>query len=304
MATVTKKLNPAQIQALYKKLKPLAVRESQPQYTHWQLKTSEMTVTAYTSGKVVYQGKDVDWLKDDNDVPAKTKTGSASKNAPASASGRLANTFPQAGSDEVGNGDFLGPFVVASVIVPDAETAQILHDLKVTDSKAMTDEAIRKVAPRLLELLPCSIQVLDNTRYNEIYDRQTMNLNTIKALMHNQAYLNLIQKGHALPKLVVIDQFCQPKTYYSYLKNQPEVIRTIHFETKAESKYQAVAAASVLARWKFLQVMDALEDKYGMPLAKGGGAQATASAKKIQAKFGREELKHVAKLHFVNMNKL
>lgn len=311
MATVTKKMSPEEIQALYKRLKPHAKKESRPQYTYWQIKTSDLTITAYTSGKVVYQGKDVSWLADSPDTPAPEKKKSASPSVHDQGSLFEAHTvkaagyvFPQAGSDEVGNGDYLGPFVVASTIVPDQQTAAKLKELQVTDSKAMTDERIRQVAPRLKTLLPYSIQILDNTHYNQIYDHDTMNLNRIKSRMHNQAYLNLETKGFKLPDLKVIDQFCLPKAYYSHLKGVPKIVDDIHFETKAESRYPAVAAASVLARYAFLQVMDQLEQKYGMPIAKGGGPQATLCARKLKEKYGMDELKHVAKLHFTNTQKL
>lgn len=309
MSTVTKKMSPQQIKALYTRLKPFARRETKPQYTEWQIKTADMTVTAYTSGKVVYQGKDVSWLADEKTQSSQASSKSSasgtspSKVAPSKASA-LANTFPQAGSDEVGNGDYLGPFVVASTIVPTQEIAEKLQAMQVTDSKAMTDERIRQVAPELKKLLPYSIQVLDNTHYNQVYDHDSMNLNRIKSRMHNQAYLNLQAKGYKLPELRVIDQFCLPASYYNHLKGVPKIVTDMHFETKAESRFPAVAAASVLARYAFLQTMDKLEEKYGMPIAKGGGEQATICARKLKEKFGMEELKHVAKLHFVNTTKL
>lgn len=58
-------------------------------------------------------------------------------------------------------------------------------------------------------------------------------------------------KGNPLPSLSVVDQFVQEKSYYHYLEGQDNVVKDLHFETKAESKYLAVAAASVLARATF-----------------------------------------------------
>lgn len=310
MATVTKTMSPSEIEALYQRISPQARRISQPQYTHWQIRLSDMSVTAYQSGKVVFQGADVSWLADEAGSHSRAKTTGSSKTSSkktacqSSSSASLCQTFPQAGSDEVGNGDYLGPFVVAAVIIPDAATAQKLEALQITDSKAMTDTAIRKVAPVIKTLVPWSIQILDNAHYNQIYNRDTMNLNTIKARMHNQAYLNLRNKGFTLPERIVIDQFCLPKTYYSHLRGVAEVISSIHFETKAESKYPAVAAASVLAREAFLRTLDQMEEKYGMPIAKGGGEQATRCAQKFVEKYGAETLSQIAKLHFSNTQKV
>lgn len=300
MSTVTKTMSDSQIASLYQKLKPLAKSESKPQYTRWMIKTSDMTVTAYTSGKVVFQGKDVDWLADE----PKTAPASRTKKDSRGPSPKAGSTFPQAGSDEVGTGDYIGPVVVAATIVENEETARKLKSMGVGDSKAMTDEAILKIGPELKAMLPHSIIYLDNERYNKVYDPAAMNLNKIKAWMHNQVYLNLQTKGYTLPALCVVDQFCQPSAYYRYLQGQKDVVGTLTFQTKAESAYPAVAAASVLARYTFLKVWESLEKEAGIPLQKGGGPKATQSAQQLLARFGQEGLAHYVKLHFANTSLL
>ena len=302
MTTVTKTMSPEAIQTLYAKVKPLALRETKPQYTLWQLKTSEVTITAYQSGKVVFQGKDVSWLVDEEDTQ-KEASKRAKTNKTASVS-KTTSQFPQAGSDEVGTGDYLGPLVVAAAIVPNEKIASQLEALHITDSKAMTDAFIRQVAPKIAKLLPYCVIVLSNERYNALYNPQSMNLNKLKAQAHNQAYLRLQKKGNPIPNLAVVDQFCAPRLYFSYLKDSKEVFQALHFETKAESKYPAVAAASVLARFAFLQAMDQLEKQYGMSFAKGGGQKATQSAQEFVDKYGKDQLKYVAKLHFINATRL
>lgn len=308
MPTESIKLSPSQIDALYSKLKPFAKKESKPQYTLWQIRTDELNVAAYQSGKVVISGKEIDWLVDDLKAKAKADASLApakSKKALTNSfSSTLYQTYPQAGSDEVGNGDYLGPFVVAGVIIDSEETAKKVEALQVADSKAMSDEAILKVASKLMELVPYSVQILTNVHYNEIYDPNTRHLNYIKAMMHNQTYLNLLQKGYTLPSLCVIDQFCTPKRYFELLRNNPNVYRNLHFETKAESHFIAVAAASVIARYHFLQVWQKMEVKYGMTFAKGGGNAATKSAQEFIDRYGRKHLNEVAKLHFVNTSRL
>lgn len=47
--------------------------------------------------------------------------------------------FPQAGSDEVGTGDYFGPVVVSAVIVS-KENEDVLRNLKIQDSKQINDE--------------------------------------------------------------------------------------------------------------------------------------------------------------------
>ena len=81
-------------------------------------------------------------------------------------------------------------------------------------------------------------------------------------------------------------------------------MRGIHFETKAEDKYPAVGAASVLARYAFLTRMDTLEKEYDMPFAKGGGAQADKSAVEFCRRYGYERLPEIAKMHFKNTERV
>ena len=314
MPTKSVKLSANQIEALYKRLQPHAKKESQPQYTLWQIRTDSINVCAYQSGKVVISGQDIDWLVEDLEAlatqsalfkttkqPTKKMTSISFQDNQVT---NLAHTFPQAGSDEVGNGDYLGPFVVASVIIENEDIAKQLIAMKITDSKAMTDQMIIKVAPKLMELVPYSVQVLSPSHNNKIYDPKNHHLNYIKAMMHNQAYLNLGQKGYALPQLKIVDQFCSPKRYFELLYDISQIVRPIHFETKAESKYISVACASVIARYHFLQYWEKMEEKYDLKFSKGGGAQATKCAQEFVDRYGYNRLYEIAKLHFVNTQRL
>ena len=56
----------------------------------------------------------------------------------------------QIGSDEVGVGDFLLPMVVVAAFVR-GKDLKILEDFGVKDSKKLTDEKIREIAPGLLK---------------------------------------------------------------------------------------------------------------------------------------------------------
>ena len=268
-----------------------AFRDAQvktPQYAKWQLKPENCTITCYTSGKTVFQGKDCEVyaapFTDTEDAPA--------AGIPAS--------FPQAGSDEVGTGDYFGPVCVCACIVR-AEDISLLQELHVQDSKALDDRLIRKAGPQLTAALPHSLLILDPAKYNTVHE--TNNMNVIKAKMHNQAYVNL-QKKAELPKLCVIDQFMPEENYYRAVKNEPAVIRGIRFETKAENKYPAVAAASVIARYAFLLYWDRMEETYGMTFNKGGGKNADESAAEFVRRYGFEKLRETAKIHFANTKKI
>ncbi len=304
MAVKTVKMSPAEISRLYQRIKPFAVRETKPQYTYWQIRTeSGLTVTPYTSGKVVFQGNDLDFLESDGSASPSSETGVSRKNGNREPS--LTLSYPMAGSDEVGTGDFFGPIVTAAVIVENEEQARWLKSLHVTDSKAMNDEVIRKTAPLIEEKLCCSVRILSNPAYNDLHQKLG-NIKMILAMQHNQAYLDLTEKGCALPGRVIVDQFCAPSSYFTYLKKAgvENIIRNIHFETRAESRYPAVAAASVLARYYFLKCMENLSEKYGIQISKGAGAPADQSGRKLLEQHSPSVLYECAKIHFANMNKI
>lgn len=246
-------------------------------YTEYQLRLENCVITAYTSGKVVFQGKD-----------AEVYAAYLLKN-------RTNKTH--AGSDEVGTGDYFGPVCVCACIVKD-EDEDWIKQLGIKDSKQLTDLQMLKIAPLLMNQLDYSLLILDNARYN--YVHETNNLNAIKAKLHNQAYLNLVNKGRQLPSLVVIDQFTPEANYYRYLKEEKQVVKGIHFETKAENKYLAVACASIIARYGFLKAWEALENHYKMTFTKGAGPNVDQDALSFVNQYGWDELKNIAKLHFKN----
>lgn len=259
-----------------------------PQYAKWQLRCENCVITCYTSGKTVFQGKDAKvyaspFLHEEERTLLYSR-----------------ETLPQAGSDEVGTGDYFGPVVVCACII-DASTDTLLKQLGTRDSKQLSDTEILKIAPELINKVPHSLLIVDNAKYNQVH--QTNNLNAIKAKLHNQAYVHLANK-YGLPAFKIIDQFTPEKSYYRYLQDQPIIIRDIHFETKAEDKYPAVGAASVLARYAFLKKMEEMSEKWNMQFPKGAGSQVDTFAKRFVEKYGFDQLQNVAKLHFKNTEKL
>ena len=256
------------------------IKENPNPYVRCFIQNEDVTITVYTSGKVVFQGKDANIY----------------------ASAYLTRRYhDEAGSDEVGTGDYFGPVCVCACIVT-AEMHTWLDSLQINDSKELRDEQIKETAPKLMEKIPYSLLILKPKKYNEV--AQTNNMNEIKAKMHNQAYVNLLHKGYTLPKATYVDQFAEENLYYRYLINEKEVIHDLIFETKAESSHPAVACASMIARYAFLREMEAMEAFYGIKLHKGGGEQADLSALNFVRRFGMNRLNEVAKLHFKNTEKV
>jgi ribonuclease HIII len=287
----TLKLSRDQEQRLYDAWKEYEAKA--PAYARFQLRPENCVITCYESGKTVFQGKDAAvYAAPFEDVPSVYLSSSPF-------AGRK-DVLPQAGSDEVGTGDYFGPVCVCAAVVTEADMA-LIKELGVRDSKKLTDREIREIAPQLMRQLKYSLLIVDNPTYNRVH--QNSNLNAIKAKLHNQAYVNLAKKVR-LPSFKVIDQFAPAPVYYSYLKNEPVAVRGIHFETKAEDHYPAVGAASLIARYGFLVTMDRMEETWGMAFHKGAGTAVDECGREFIRRHGEENLAKVAKLHFQNTRKI
>ena len=169
-------------------------------YIVFSAKFDGCVVNIYTTNKVTFQGEDAEdealiWqdLEDEEEVK-EVKNNEWQVNE------------THIGSDEVGTGDFFGPIVVCACLVK-KEDIPYLTNLGVTDSKKLSDEKIRELGKKLIDKLTYSSLVCDN----ETYNKQTnlgLNMNKIKAVLHNRALLNVIKKGNVVENCIVVTEYC------------------------------------------------------------------------------------------------
>jgi len=285
-------------------------REKTPPYAIFQAMEADTIITLYESGKAMFQGisADIDaniWIdleKKLNNRIIDIKTGKDKNDNKKNDTSKVSfDKFSTIGSDEVGTGDYFGPIVVAATFVS-KENVSYLHELKVTDSKKITDDYIKKIAPIIMEKIPYSAFVLSNTEYNKLHHNE-VNMNKIKAILHNKVLLNLVEKNYPYDKIVV-DQFTPPKNYYGYLSDSPKKVTNITFTPKAEEQCLSVACASIISRYIFLREMYKLSEEFGCDIPKGAGANVDEFAKDLTLKYGFDILSKVAKLNFKNTNKI
>lgn len=208
----------------------------------------------------------------------------------------------QIGSDEVGVGDFLLPMIVVATYV-NKKDIDYLIELGVKDSKKLTDERIREIAPLLIKRLEFSKLTLPNEKYNEMIDKGE-NLNSLKAKMHNRCLANLFKK-HPETVGVYVDQFVSKEKFYEYLDDKNEYkVDYIAFKTKGESYYPSVAAASIIARYSFLLELDRLNEEYHTNFPLGASKKVDEFVIKFTKEHGIETIKKLAKANFNNFNKL
>lgn len=282
-------------------------RDKKPPYSVFQAEEGGTIITLYESGKVMFQGisadidanmwKDLESHYNNRDIDSELKKKEEKEDD------KTYYYYDAIGSDEVGTGDYFGPIIVTATLV-DKSTRKLLEDLKIMDSKKMTDDKIRRCAPILMNKLPYATFTLSNTKYNEMSSKG-FNMNKIKAILHNRVLFELSNKGIPYHKIIV-DQFTTPRSYFSYLKqeNIEDKVTKITFLTKGESKHLSVAAASVISRYRFLQEMDKLSEKYNVDIPKGASPKVDSVAKKILDTYGKNELSKIVKLNFKNTEKI
>lgn len=203
---------------------------------------------------------------------------------------------PHFGIDESGKGDFFGPLVIAGAYTDEASTRHLL-EAGIRDSKSIgSDAQIRKLADvvRNTPGLISETIVVSPERYNPLYAK-IGNLNRLLAWGHARVIENLCERRPDCPS-ALSDQFANPRVLERALMEKGRKI-TLRQQTKAESDY-AVAAASILAREKFIDWLDAAEKRLGVKLPKGASGAVLEAAREIVRKLGPDALPSVAKMHF------
>jgi|SRR5690625_62229 len=263
------------------------------------------TITAYKSGKVLFQGKNAEQesARWDGDVVIKDKKPTVQKIHAYTPDERL---FSQSiiGSDEAGTGDYFGPITVAAAYVS-SDKIELLRELGVRDSKNLSDQSIEKIAQNILLCdIPYSSMVLDNPKYNKLQARGWTQ-GKMKTMMHDAVIDSLLGKiSPTKPEGILIDQFSEPGVYINHLrKENKQLPESTYFITKAESHSIAVATASILARSRFVQEIDRLSKQVGFTLPKGASAKVDQAASSLIRKKGEAYLHNVAKVHFANTKK-
>lgn len=281
-------------------------RDKTPPYAIFQADTGDTIVTLYNSGKAMFQGvgadieaslwtsvtKDQELINDFIDNKPKKKE-KEEINLPINIS--------SIGSDEVGTGDYFGPIVVTASYVT-KENIPFLTELGVKDSKKMTDETILNIVPKIIKKIPYETLILSNKDYNK-YHNEDMNMNKIKAILHNKVLYKLTETYQDYD-YIVVDQFEPEKSYYNHLKETNKIVKNITFITKAEDKCLSVACSSLISRYIFLKEMDKLGDKYGIFLPKGASNYVEDIAIKLIDKYGFKVLNNIAKLNFKNTERI
>jgi len=212
--------------------------------------------------------------------------------------------FPIIGTDESGKGDYFGPLVSAGVYV-DEQTAKELVTCGVKDSKNLSDKENLRLARKITKICKSRFVIIEISpeRYNLLYEqfkKEKKNLNTLLAWGHAKAIEEILSKVDC--EVAIADQFADERFILGKLQEKGKKLRLIQMH-KAEQNI-AVAAASILARARFLEKLSKLSNEYKIDLPKGASQTVVKNAKKFVDVHGKESLRKVAKLHFKTTNEV
>jgi ribonuclease HIII len=286
-------ITPLQAEALRTLLKRQGFEFFDRPYTIFFAQKAKLSIAVYEKGpKVVVQGKDTeDFVRFylEPEILKEARVGYEEVLQP--------EMFePHFGIDESGKGDFFGPLVIAGVYV-ECEIARHLLSLGVIDSKRIgSDKRIGQLADGILRTpgLAANIVLIGPEKYNSLYEK-VANLNDLLAWGHARVIENLLMQRPDC-KRSLSDKFANERVIQNALLKQGRQIQ-IDQRTKAESDI-AVAAASILARNKFVRWLDTRGAQLGIALPKGVSGPVKSAARAVVGKVGRDALRTLAKMHF------
>ncbi len=248
--------------------------------------------------RVVVAGRDADALR------AVLGLGAA-PGATSGGAGRVAGPdpfglgSPRTGADESGKGDYFGPLVAAAWHFED-DQLEALQALGVTDSKAIGRTRVRTIAGALDDMEAGHVEVLAPRDYNEAWAK-ARNVNTVLAALHGRCLHGLAER-RGWPPVVIVDRFMNNDQAFLRALELPKGVR-LATQPKGEADV-AVAAASILARARFLDALDELGAEFGQTLHPGAGDPTLKAGRLFVQSFGVEVLQDVAKVHFATTKRI
>ncbi len=250
------------------------------------------TVNVYASGKASTGGKPSTLLAMlENWRLARTNVGA--RHPPGPASPTEPEGTPRVGTDEAGKGDYFGPLVVAGVRVLGEQVARKLREIGARDSKTISIPTVVSLAQGITESIGpenTHVVVLPPLEYEARRRASGNNVSKLLAEINVQIFSELKDEV----KLFVVDQFGKAASSYVGPRLPPDVRLVVR--PGAEDDV-AVAAASILARARYLEEMDDLSEVVGFELPRGS-THVLEAARRVVEECGLEGLAEVAKVHF------
>ncbi len=176
-----------------------------------------------------------------------------------------------------------------------------LVKIGVKDSKELSDYQIKKIAVQIknIPLIKYNVVTINPEKYNQLYE-QIRNVNKLLGWGHARVLENLLDKVET--KNAISDKFGNEDLIKNNLMSKGRKINL--YQTTKGERFTAVAAASILAREKFISWFEEQQKKLYTILPKGASLLVEEAAKKLKDSYGKEILSKVAKVHFKTTKKI
>ncbi len=173
------------------------------------------------------------------------------------------------GIDDAGRGPVIGPMVLAGCLVSE-EIEKQFKILGVKDSKQLTQKRREVFAEKIKELAETFEIVLAYPEEIDGKNHEGVNLNALEAIKMAEV-INKINKGYGKIKVIIDCPSVSIEKWKDFLKTKIDNLSNLEIvcEHKADVKYSAVSAASILAKCVREIEMGKLKEKYGSEIGSG-----------------------------------
>lgn len=250
-------------------------------------------LNVYTTGRVLVQGKG-SRLKNflEEAIAVRDERGGARAGKARPDSRPVLDATPRIGIDEAGKGDYFGPLVVAGVRIIGGKAAEELQRAGVRDSKNLGDGSIRPMANRILEAIGTrNVRVIMLSPRE--YEARRIAAGNVNRLL-DEVDAGVISELKGDVEVVVVDQYA----ISARERLEPFVPEGVRLEVRTRAEDDAaVAAASVVARARFLEELSSLSGRVGFDLPKGA-THVIGAGRRVFEERGWGGLEEVAKVSF------
>jgi ribonuclease HIII len=213
--------------------------------------------------------------------------------------------LPAIGCDLAGKADYFGSLVIAAVYI-DRQISVKLSMAGVQDIRNISDTKIEVVAREIRKICQDKFAIVEISppEYNQLYSQletENRSLNDLLIGGYARSIDQLLTKVRC--ETAIVDKLVNENLLLEHLQRKNREVKVIQDRHQTES-HLAIAAASILAKDRFISSLRQLGKQYKVELPKGSAKAVITVAKQLVAAQGIEVLGEVAKLHFKTTKEL
>jgi ribonuclease HIII len=213
--------------------------------------------------------------------------------------------LPAIGCDLAGKADYFGSLVIAAVYI-DRQISVKLAMAGVQEIRNIGDTKIEVIAREIRKICQDKFAIVEISppEYNQLYSQletENRSLNDLLLEAYARSIDELLTKVRC--ETAIVDKLVNENLLLEHLQRKDRAVKVIQDRHQTES-HLAIAAASILAKDRFISNLRQLGKQYKVELPKGSTKAVITVAKQLVATQGIEVLDEVAKLHFKTTKEL